>query len=111
MSDLANIMDAFRQFSRNGRWGTCSDCPRDTHGRAYPEACRETSRDDHALDVDALAEQFKRRTAPQPASKPAPAEVKCATCDGERVVPAHHWMHGRQDRPCPDCGGSGRRAT
>jgi hypothetical protein len=51
--------DNFRQFSRNGRWGTCADCPRDSLGAAYPEFCRETSRYDHALNVDQLVSNYK----------------------------------------------------
>ena len=54
------MRDRFRQFSRNGRWGTCGACPRDRDGNAYPEACEFTERGDHTLDVDSLAEQFKR---------------------------------------------------
>jgi hypothetical protein len=57
----SSIKDAFRQFSRNGRWGTCSDCPRDSSGNAYPEFCEWTDRYDHNLDVDALADQHKIR--------------------------------------------------
>lgn len=51
--------DNFRQFSRNGRWGTCVDCPRDTNGDAYPEFCVHTHRYDHNLSVDELAHNFK----------------------------------------------------
>jgi protein gp37 len=34
---------------RNGRWGTCGDCPRDGEGNVYPERCKYTSRYDHQL--------------------------------------------------------------
>lgn len=57
--------DAFRQFSRNGRWGTCCDCPRDSSNCAYPEFCANTERHDHHLTVDSLAEQWKRAAGPQ----------------------------------------------
>lgn len=57
MSEM--LRDAFRQFSRNGRWGTCVCCPRDSDGNAYPEFCLDTNRYDHNLTVDSLAEQSK----------------------------------------------------
>jgi hypothetical protein len=34
---------------RNGRWGTCSGCPRDALGHAFPEECKFTNRYDHNL--------------------------------------------------------------
>ena len=52
------LSERFLQFSRNGRWGTCADCPRDGHGHLLPELCKETERYDHRLNVDSLAEQF-----------------------------------------------------
>ena len=55
--------DSFRQFSRNGRWGTCVDCPKTADGHAVPEACVNTHRYDHRLDVVALAENWQRQTA------------------------------------------------
>lgn len=53
------MKDHFRQFARNGRWGTCVSCPRDSDGHAYPECCQFTERYDHNLDVDLLAQQHK----------------------------------------------------
>src|SRR3989339_585547 len=51
------------QMTRNGRWGTCVDCP-DAEGRKYgdnrdmykvfPEKCPNTDRYDHWLGVDVL---------------------------------------------------------
>lgn len=55
---LRERADAFRQFSRNGRWGTCVACPRDTRGDAYPEFCAFTERYDHLLNAQSLAENF-----------------------------------------------------
>ena len=52
------MADGFRQFARNGRWGTCCDCPVDAAGHAYPEFCVNTNRYDHQLLVTSLAEQF-----------------------------------------------------
>jgi hypothetical protein len=53
------MSDAFRQFARNGRWGTCGACPRDGRGDAYPEYCQFTNRYDHQIDVKSLGEQFE----------------------------------------------------
>ncbi len=36
-------------LSRNGRWGTCGDCPRDEDGFPQPESCVNTARYDHWL--------------------------------------------------------------
>ncbi len=54
------LSERFLQFSRNGRWGTCVDCPRDGHGHILPELCPNTERYDHQLTADSLAEQFNR---------------------------------------------------
>ena len=63
---LRETADGFLQFYRNGRWGTCVSCPRDSHRRAYPEFCEFTDRYDHHLTATGLAEQFenRRRTGP-----------------------------------------------
>lgn len=42
-------------FARNGRWGTCADCPRDAAG-VYPERCQFADNYDHALTARALDE-------------------------------------------------------
>lgn len=55
---LREIGDCFRQFSRNGRWGTCGGCPRDVQGNAYPEHCADTDRYDHHLTATGLAETW-----------------------------------------------------
>ncbi len=56
---VPKMREAFLQFSRNGRWGSCGDCPRDVDIHAFPEACVNTDRGDHQLTVDALAQQHK----------------------------------------------------
>lgn len=56
---IRRMADGFRQFARNGRWGTCVDCPRDSAGHGYPEFCRFTARHDHQLTATSLAEQFE----------------------------------------------------
>ena len=55
--------EQFVQFSRNGRWGTCVDCPRDVDGHVYPEFCKHTERGDHHFDIDSLVEQHKHYVA------------------------------------------------
>lgn len=56
---LSATAHAFRAFARNGRWGTCSSCPRDSAGQAYPEFCQHTTRGDHYLDAAGLAGAFE----------------------------------------------------
>jgi|GEM_PF-4849191 len=53
------IRDGLLQFYRNGRWGTCVDCPSDSDGKAYPEFCRNTDRYDHQLRIDSLVSQIR----------------------------------------------------
>jgi hypothetical protein len=53
------MKSAFRQFSRNGRWGTCGDCPCDSNDEPYPEFCSHTKRSDHNLNVDQLVDAHK----------------------------------------------------
>lgn len=45
-------------FDRNGRWGTCSSCPRNGRGDVFPEYCDYTDRYDHQLTIEGLAEQM-----------------------------------------------------
>ncbi len=56
---LARTRHNFIMFSRNGRWGTCVDCPKDSTNMVYPEFCVNTERYDHHLNVDSLAENYK----------------------------------------------------
>jgi hypothetical protein len=56
---LRECGDGFRQFSRNGRWGCCGECPR-TDGHAYPEFCALTDRYDHQLGAADLADCYER---------------------------------------------------
>jgi succinate dehydrogenase/fumarate reductase-like Fe-S protein len=48
------MKDAFEQFARNGRWGTCGGCPRDVNGRAIPELCANTKMYDHNQNLQDL---------------------------------------------------------
>lgn len=54
------IKEAFEQFARNERWGTCGECPRNADN-IYPEFCINTKRYDHQLTLDQLYEQYKIR--------------------------------------------------
>jgi hypothetical protein len=60
---VAELRSAFADFSRNGRWGTCGECPCDGYGRKLPELCAFTRRDDHQLDIDALSRRFKQEVS------------------------------------------------
>lgn len=51
--------DAYRQLSRNDRWGTCPKCPRDVDGYAFPEFCEFKDRQDHQRTVEALIERYR----------------------------------------------------
>jgi len=57
---LRQVGDRFQHFSRNGRWGTCGDCPRDSRGNIYPEFCKHTDRYDHQLTIQELADSWHR---------------------------------------------------
>ena len=57
---MADSEDSFRQFMRNGVWGTCGGCPRDSTGRTYPEFCSDKGRSDHRLAPAQLFEQYTR---------------------------------------------------
>lgn len=46
-----NHHDRDRLLARNGRWGTCVECPCET-GLLYPERCVNTDRYDHQLRRD-----------------------------------------------------------
>jgi hypothetical protein len=54
------VLEHFRCFARNERWGTCVDCPRDADGHVYPEMCQYSSRGDHRLGLESLVEQYMR---------------------------------------------------
>ncbi len=56
---LKRTRGSFELFARNGRWGTCCDCPYDGNGRILPELCRFTERYDHNLILDDLVWQHK----------------------------------------------------
>jgi protein gp37 len=41
-------------LARDGRWGTCSGCPRDDDGTPHPKRCQYTDRYDHNLEDDRI---------------------------------------------------------
>ena len=51
--------DCFEQFRRNGRWGTCTDCP-NVECKKYPELCKNTKRSDHSLCLEELVEHYRQ---------------------------------------------------
>ena len=53
-----SLLGMFEQFRRNGKWGTCVDCPR-TDGKVFPEFCINFNRYDHNLDLESLCEQYE----------------------------------------------------
>ena len=57
-----SIVDGFRQFARNGRWGTCGVCPTNSEGDAIPEACEHYDRYDHQLTAEGLAEAYQNHS-------------------------------------------------
>jgi len=59
--EQARFAHHFHCFARNGRWGTCGDCPCDREGGVHPEFCANTLRYDHQLDVKSLVEQWEQR--------------------------------------------------
>lgn len=59
-----HVKSGLIQFARNGRWGTCSGCPRDENGLILPELCEYTQRYDHNLtksDLYGLYERTKKK--------------------------------------------------
>ena len=59
----AEVRRGLECFARNGRWGTCSECPRDSDGRVLPELCQHTGRGDHHLQLHALADMHCNHAA------------------------------------------------
>lgn len=51
--DRSSSQERNRQLARDGRWGTCVDCPRDRAGHRDPASCRHTRRYDHHIEIQA----------------------------------------------------------
>lgn len=50
---------ALQMFARNGRWGTCVECPQVGFGcMVLPELCKNTDRYDHHLDMKMLCDNW-----------------------------------------------------
>lgn len=97
------LRDAFHQFARNFRWGTCGDCPR-SDGRAYPEFCTHTARGDHNLRLHDLTRQADLFFGPERKELPQPIAIGIRECEdcGQLFVPTGHL---------PDCCPSCREGT
>ena len=50
------IVDMLEQYARNGKWGTCVNCPIE-NDMTYPERCKFFKRYDHDLDKESLKGQ------------------------------------------------------
>lgn len=46
-------------LGRNGRWGTCVECPCAGDGTVLPELCVNTDRYDHQLTMKVLADKWE----------------------------------------------------
>ena len=57
---LSHTRDGFACFMRNGRWGSCGNCPRLTDGTVLPELCPDTDRSDHQSTLEGLVDQYNR---------------------------------------------------
>lgn len=62
------MIDFVQQFTRNGRWGDCVDCPQLGDGTKAPELCEHTARYDHQLDAKSLVWQLERWRQSKPHS-------------------------------------------
>lgn len=51
--------DRFRQFLRNGLWGTCPCCPRDNDNGAYPEFCAFADASVHHRTFEELVKEYE----------------------------------------------------
>lgn len=54
----------FRQFARNGRWGSCPQCPCHDAANVYPEFCEHTASSVHNRTVGDLAEAWLNVAVP-----------------------------------------------
>lgn len=54
-----NHHDRNDQLIRNGRWGTCVECPTTNH-KKYPEKCKNYGRYDHNLEIKPQTQKMLR---------------------------------------------------
>lgn len=52
-------LDRWSMFLRNGRWGTCCDCPTSNDNQKFPELCENTDRSDHHLTAKICLSSMK----------------------------------------------------
>lgn len=65
------IIQGAALLERNGRWGTCAECPRAEDGSPLPETCKNTNREDHRLGAagwNAMCGRWVRRALAEGAS-------------------------------------------
>lgn len=99
------LSDHFRMFARNGRWGTCSGCPRDSEHVAYPEFCEFTIRYDHWLTAESLAQRFASELRDQERLDDENARLREARARARQS--GAHVPDG--DEPCDHCDGCSHR--
>jgi hypothetical protein len=49
------------QLLRNGRWGSCVDCPRNRDGQTAPERCVNKRRYDHDIEITEATRDVLRK--------------------------------------------------
>lgn len=104
---LKKTASHLRMFARNGRWGTCTDCPRDSEENAFPEFCVNTERYDHHLTMQSLAEQWATHSDNDKlrrGGKPSPP-TPCSTRSHHNRGLVEVWWGGAGPHwePCPEC--------
>lgn len=92
-----SLQEAFADFAKNERWGTCGWCPRDGNGVPHPEFCDSTKRYDHNLTGYQLIEAYHNYKGDKkpPAEPTGDPPAFCSACAGSDVD------YGR----CGVCGG------
>lgn len=66
ISEMIDILEGKRddtsrndQLIRNGRWGTCAECPTTNH-KKYPENCKNYGRYDHNIEIKPQTQKMLR---------------------------------------------------
>lgn len=58
-----SLASHFHMFARNGRWGTCDECPRDARREYLPELCARFDEPDHRLTLEELGAKLTELAA------------------------------------------------
>lgn len=61
---LRNARTGIQALGRNGRWGTCTDCPRSGDGLVLPELCKNTKRSDHQFTMKDFHDYWQSNVQP-----------------------------------------------